>query len=77
MVIYTDGSYSSARDQGGLAFVAVQDDLEVYRYSKAYKKVTNNKMELGAVILALASIKKPIGLSFKLNSVAIVLPHTT
>lgn len=73
MVIYTDGSYSSARDQGGLAFVAVQDDLEVYRYSKAYKKVTNNKMELGAVILALASIKKPIdSLTIKTDSMYVI-----
>lgn len=60
MEIYTDGSYSSARDQGGLAFVAVKNDKEVYRFSKSYKSVTNNKMELGAVILALASINSPI-----------------
>lgn len=60
MVIYTDGSYSSARNQGGLAFVVTENEQELYRYSKAYKNVTNNKMELGAVILALASIKKPV-----------------
>lgn len=60
MEIYTDGSYAPTTNQGGLAFVAVKDDTILYKFSKAYKNVTNNKMELGAVILALASIKSPI-----------------
>ena len=69
MTVYTDGSYSSARDQGGLAFVIVENDVEVGRFSKAFKHVTNNKMELGAVILALASIKSPIdSLTIKTDS---------
>ena len=73
MVIYTDGSYSSARNQGGLAFVVTEDDKEVCRFSKAYKNVTNNKMELGAVILALASIKKPIdSLTIKTDSMYVI-----
>ena len=69
MTVYTDGSYSSARDQGGLAFVIVENDREVSRFSKAFKHVTNNKMELGAVILALASVKSPINsLTIKTDS---------
>lgn len=73
MVIYTDGSYSSARDQGGLAFVATENEKELYRYSKAYKGVTNNKMELGAVILALGSIKQPIdSLTIKTDSMYVI-----
>jgi len=73
MVIYTDGSYSSARDQGGLAFVIVDNDKEVSRFSKSYKHVTNNKMELGAVILALASVKSPINsLTIKTDSMYVI-----
>lgn len=73
MVIYTDGSYSSARNQGGLAFVITENEQEIARFSKAYKNVTNNKMELGAVILALASIKKPIdSLTIKTDSMYVI-----
>jgi ribonuclease HI len=73
MIIYTDGSYSPARDQGGLAFVVTKDDKEVHRFSKAYKHVTNNKMELAAVILALAYIKTPIdSLTIKTDSMYVI-----
>ena len=74
MIIYTDGSYSPARDQGGLAFVVVtEDEKEVYRFSKAYKNVTNNKMELSAVILALAYINTPIdSLTIKTDSMYVI-----
>ena len=73
LVIYTDGSYSSARNQGGLAFVVTENDKEIARFSKAYKNVTNNKMELAAVILALAYIKEPIdSLTIKTDSMYVI-----
>jgi ribonuclease HI len=58
--IYTDGAYSSARNQGGLGIVVLCDDKVILEYSKMYKDVTNNQMELGAIILALRMIRNPI-----------------
>ena len=58
--LYTDGSYSSKRDQGGIGVVVVKDGKLVQKLSAPYKGVTNNKMELLAVITAINSIKKPI-----------------
>lgn len=43
--VYTDGAYSSARNQGGIGFVILKDDKEVARYSKMYKNSTNQRME--------------------------------
>ena len=58
--LYTDGAYSSKRDQGGIGVVVVKDGKLVQKLSVPYKGVTNNKMELLAVITAINSIKKPI-----------------
>lgn len=59
-ITYTDGAYSSARDQGGVGIVILKDGKEVLRYSNMYKKTTNNQMELGAIIIALRMIKGEI-----------------
>lgn len=58
--LITDGAYSSARDQGGIGLVFLKNGEKILEYSKMYKGVTNNKMELGAVIIGLKCIKKPI-----------------
>lgn len=58
--VFTDGAYSSARDQGGVGIVILKDGLEILRYSNMYKKTTNNQMELGAIIIALRMIKGEI-----------------
>ena len=57
---YTDGAYSSVRDQGGIGIIFLKNGEEVLRYSNMYKKGTNNMAELGAVIIGLRMIKKPI-----------------
>jgi ribonuclease HI len=57
--IYTDGAYSSLRNQGGIAFVIVKDGKEVFNYSKTFKNTTNNRCEILAAIIALESIKIP------------------
>lgn len=57
LVIYTDGAYSSLRDQGGVGIVILQDGKKILEYSNMYKRTTNNQMELGAVIIALRVIK--------------------
>lgn len=59
IVIYTDGAYSSIRDQGGIGIVILNEDKKVLEYSNSYKRTTNNQMELGAVIIALRLIKEP------------------
>lgn len=58
--IFSDGAYSSKLDQGGVGILVLKGDKEILRYSKMYKHVTNNKMELGAVIIALRMIKGKI-----------------
>lgn len=58
LVIYTDGAYSSLRDQGGVGIIMLEDDKKLLEYSNMYKRTTNNQMELGAVIIALRLIKK-------------------
>lgn len=58
--LITDGAYSSSRDQGGIGLVFLRDNNKILEYSKAYKGVTNNIMELTAVIAGLSFIKKPI-----------------
>ena len=57
---YTDGAYSSVRDQGGIGILFLKDGKEVLRYSNMYKGTSNNQMELGALIIALRMIKGKI-----------------
>ena len=57
--IYTDGS-CRANGNGGLGIVWLKNGKKVFEYSKGYKGVTNNIMELMAIGIALRSIKKPI-----------------
>lgn len=58
--LITDGAFSSSRNQGGLGLVFLAEDKLILEYSKMYPNVTNNQMELGAIILGLKFIKKPI-----------------
>ena len=57
---FTDGAYSSIRDQGGVGIVVLKEEKEVFRYSNMYKRTTNNQMEIGAIIIALRTIKGKI-----------------
>lgn len=58
ITIYTDGAYSSSRKQGGVGVVFVKNDSVVGTISKMFQNVTNNKMELAAVIMALKNVLK-------------------
>jgi len=58
-VVFTDGS-CRANGNGGLGVVWLKNGKKVFEYSKGYKDVTNNIMELSAIYIALRSIKKPI-----------------
>lgn len=55
-----DGAYSSSRDSGGLAFIFLREGELILEYSKKVEHTTNNRMELGAIIIGLTAIKKPI-----------------
>lgn len=57
--IFTDGS-CRANGNGGIGIVWIKNGEKVYEYSKGYKSVTNNIMELSAIYIALRSIKKEI-----------------
>ncbi len=57
--IYTDGS-CRANGNGGIGVVWLKNDEKVYEYSKGFKNVTNNIMELNAIYYALKSIKHNI-----------------
>jgi len=57
--IYVDGSCRGNRN-GGIGVIWIKNGEKVFEYSKGFKNVTNNIMELVAIELALASIKKPI-----------------
>lgn len=57
--VYTDGS-CRANGNGGIGIVWLKNGKKVFEYSKGFKEVTNNKMELLAIGIALRSIKNPI-----------------
>lgn len=57
-VIYTDGAYSSSRNQGGWAFVVVQNNEVIYKEYDGLINTTNNRMEIMGVLKALEWINK-------------------
>ena len=57
LVFYTDGAYSSSRQQGGIGIVMLKNNSKVFEYSNMYKNTTNNQMEIGAIIIVLRLIR--------------------
>lgn len=51
---YTDGAYSSIRNQGGIGIVFIRNNQKVFEFSRGFKNTTNNRMEIGAVLLTLS-----------------------
>ena len=62
--IYTDGACSGNPGNGGYGAVLVYTDANGNRHEKelscGFRDVTNNQMELMAVIAALEALKKPV-----------------
>ena len=56
--IYTDGAYSSSRNQGGWAFVVVQDNKIIHKDYEGLFNTTNNRMEIMGMLKALEWIKQ-------------------
>ena len=57
---YTDGAYSSVRNQGGIGVVFLRNGEKVFEKSQGYKDTTNNQMEIVATLLVLKSFKSII-----------------
>lgn len=50
---YTDGAYSSSRNQGGIGIVFIRNGKKITEFSKAFKNTTNNQMEIMAALAVL------------------------
>ena len=57
---YTDGAYSSVRNQGGIGIVFLRNGEKIFEYARGFKQTTNNKMEILASLFVLKGIKSPI-----------------
>lgn len=57
-IAYTDGSCNnlSPHGEGGAAYIILKDGVEVKRATKGFMGTTNNRMEMMAIISAVASI---------------------
>ena len=71
--IYTDGAARGNPDGPGgygtlLHFTDAKGQLHVREFSQGYKKTTNNRMELTAVISALRALKEPCEVSLYTDS---------
>lgn len=56
LTIYTDGACQVSTGNGGVGVVFIKDNEVIYQFNKHFKNVTNNKMEIMAVIYALHAI---------------------
>jgi len=66
--VYTDGAYSSSRNQGGWAFVVIKDGIKIFSGFDTIFNTTNNRMEVVSAIEALKYLKKEGFTSFTLYS---------
>lgn len=53
IVIYTDGAFSSTRNQGGWAFVVLKDGKKIHHAFFPEKNTTNNRMEIMGALRAI------------------------
>lgn len=56
LTIYTDGACQVSTGSGGVGVVFIKDNEVIYQFNKPFKNVTNNQMEIMAVIYALHAI---------------------
>ena len=55
--VYTDGAYSSSRDQGGWSYVVLYKNQLIKKEFGGVKATTNNRMEILAVLNAVELFK--------------------
>lgn len=74
--IYTDGACSGNPGPGGYGTILVYKDTNGYKHEKelseGFKCVTNNQMELLAVIVGLEALKKPCSINLYSDSKYVV-----
>ena len=58
--IYTDGGCWNNTGEGAWAFVVTEHGQEIYSNSSRVANTTNNKMELQAMIEAIAWLDRPV-----------------
>lgn len=58
-IVFTDGSCRNNKN-GGIGIIWVKNGVKVLEYSKGFKNVTNNLMELYAIYIVLKSLKREI-----------------
>lgn len=56
LTIYTDGACQVSTGNGGIGVVFIKDNKVIYQFNKHFKGVTNNQMEIMAVIYALHAV---------------------
>lgn len=56
LTIYTDGACQVSTGSGGVGVVFIKDNKVIYQFNKHFKNVTNNQMEIMAIIYALHAI---------------------
>ncbi len=56
--VYTDGAFASSRNQGGWAFVVVENDIKKDSKFDSVLNTTNNRMEIQAALEAILYLKK-------------------
>lgn len=72
LTIFTDGSYASSTNTGGVGFVVVKENKQIFSYSKMFKNTTNQRMEVIAVCIALESVKNPSEIEIVTDSMYVV-----
>ena len=72
VTIYTDGACSGNPGKGGYGVVMLAENGKRLELSQGYKRTTNNRMELLAVIVALETLKRPCNVTLYSDSQYVV-----
>ncbi len=72
VIIYTDGACSGNPGPGGYGIILIDELGNRKELSQGYKRTTNNRMELLAVIVSLESLKRPCSVTLYSDSQYIV-----
>lgn len=60
LTVWTDGACRVSTGDGGVGVVFTSDNKIVYTFNKHFKDVTNNQMEILAIVYALHAISSPM-----------------
>lgn len=60
LICFTDGACRVSTGDGGVGVVFTDGEKVIHQFNKHFSKVTNNQMEIMAIIYALHSISSPM-----------------